>query len=195
MKNNELRFEKANFEDLGEIANIEGEFFSDYSKVFSKEFLEKWYLYNSDMFYVVKDCNNKVFAFTILTPITNDLYNKILLGMENDMYDFSYSDVLKTMDSDYYYVSDMCVSKKNAGKNYFKAVAFLVGGAIKILSEKATYVTTTAITDEGLKLCKHIGFREVSYFNDDNYYICELLITDERKKRFSKLTKLVKEKK
>ena len=41
MVNKVYRFEEAQEKDIEDIADIEGEFFKDYSKAFDKEFLEK----------------------------------------------------------------------------------------------------------------------------------------------------------
>ena len=189
---NTINFGIANNEDIDSMVNIEKEFFSDYSRAFDKDFMEKWYKYNPNMFYVVKDSNGKVLGFTILTPVTEELYNKLLLGEVSDMFDFNEEDVLKDLNSDYFYFSDICVSKEN--KNYIKTVGMLLGGMIKILSENATYVTTSPITKEGLRMCEHIGFKKVSeeIFEGKSYPIYELIITKEKKDKFSRISRLIK---
>ena len=59
------------------------------------------YKYNNHIFYVVKNKEDQVLAFTIMTPITEKLYNKMLTGEINDMYDFPFEDVLQEKKSDY----------------------------------------------------------------------------------------------
>jgi len=194
MVNKIYRFERAEKEDIKDIAEIEAEFFGDYSKAFNYPFLEKWYNYNKDMFYVVKNNENKVLAFTIMTPITEKLYNRMLTGEINDMYDFDEQDVLKEKQSEFYYVSDICASKKRNEKGYFSVVSYLMAGLVDFLSQYSHYILTSPVTKEGTAVCKNLGFREVAVSNFDgkSYSICELIADDKTKTALSKFSRILK---
>ena len=190
------KFVQAESNDINDIAEIESEFFGDYSKAFDKEFLEKWYKYNKEMFYVVKNNDNKVLAFTIMTPINEKLYNKMLTGEINDMYDFSCEDVLKEKESEYYYVADICASKKRNDSGYFSVVTYLMAGIVEYLTKYSHYILTSPVTKEGRAVCNNLGFKDVavSTFDGKSYSICELIASDEVKEKLSKYTKILKRK-
>ena len=189
-------FVQASYDDLVGMAEIEKEFFGNYSKAFDLEFLRRWYKYNSSMFYVVKDEKGDVLAFTIMTPITKNAYDRMLCGTMNDMYDFLKIDVLRGQKSDYYYVSDICVSKEKNANSYFRVVSFLMAGLIKYLSENAYYILVSPVTKDGTALCEHIGFKKVasSFFDGNEYPICELIATEEYKNKYKRFTKILDKK-
>ncbi len=175
MNDKQIRFCPAQKEDIPGMVEIEQEFFGDYEKSFDNAFFTQWYAHNPDMFFVIKDAENAVLGFVILTPITEQLHNKLIRGEVFDFFDFAETEVLKTMTSDYYYVSDICITKRKQ-INYLKAVTNVVGGMMAILAEKAKHVTACPVTSAGAKLCRTIGMKKVAEANSDGkkYTICAL---------------------
>ena len=194
MVKKEFRFEQAKKEDLKAMAEIEAEFFGDYSKAFDYDFLVKWFNYNKEMFYVVKNQENEVLAFTIMTPINEKLYKKMLTGEINDMYDFTEEDVLKEKKSMHYYVADICASKKRNEKGYFSVVTYLMAGVIDFLSNYSYYVLASPVTNEGKAVCNNLGFKDVasSTFDGKTYSICELIANKETTTKLSKFSKVLR---
>jgi hypothetical protein len=188
MNDKQIRFCLAKREDIPAMVEIEQEFFGDYEKAFDEVFFTEWFMHNPDMFYVIKDGEKTILGFVILTPVTEKLYNQLLSGEVFDFFDFPSSEVTKTMDSDYYYVSDICITKRQE-INYLKAVTNIVGGMMKVLSEKAKYITTCPVTPSGAKLCKTIGMRKVAEVdsNGKKYTICALESSPEKIARFQRL--------
>lgn len=109
-----------------------------------------------------------------------------------DFFDFHDEDVLASMNSDYFYVSDICITHK-VKLNNLAATINIIGGMIEILSEKAKYVTACPVTKEGAGLCRTIGMKKVavSEHHGQAYTICELIVTPENINRFRRLTERV----
>lgn len=191
----DYNFKNATWSDLKEISKIEQEFFGGYSKAFNEEFIKSWYKHNPNMFFVVKNGQDKVVAFSILTPISEKLYDKLVKGEVGDLYDFNKSEVPRTMDSNYYYISDICITKE-ATKSRNVIFALLFGGSINFLLDKANYIMTLPVTKEGARLCKKLGFVEVSESLCDNkkYPICELQTNNENIKKFTRFAKVLHKK-
>ncbi len=189
MSNTEIRFCQATRDDIPGMVKIEEEFFSDYEKAFDQPFFDQWFAHNADMFYVIKNIENDVLGFVVLTPITEKLHNRLIEGEIFDFFDFPKTEVIKTMDSDYYYVSDICITKSKAGK-YMKAVINIAGGMIGILAEKAKYVTACPVTAAGARLCRTFGMKKVAEAesNGEKYTVCLLKVTPDAIARFRRFT-------
>ena len=190
MKNENLVFTKATKDDLKDIGAIELEFFKDYEKSFTSEFLEKWFGYNPDMFYVVKKAGLDTVGFIILTPVSEQLHNRIVAGEVFDFFDFPEADVLNSMQSDYFYVADICLSGEKK-YSYLNAVIVLIGNMFRILADSARFITTCPVTEEGLKICHTLGMRKTAEAIDSEsrYPIYLLEVTEDKINRFSKLMK------
>lgn len=188
MSNTNIRFCRATREDIPGMVRIEEEFFSDYEKAFDQKFFDQWFEHNADMFFVIKNVEEDVLGFVVLTPITEALHNRLIKGEVFDFFDFSKSEVIKTMDSDYYYISDICISRSRAG-NYMKAFINIAGGMIGILAEKAKYVTACPVTTAGARLCRTVGMKKVaeSESNGARYSVCLLKVTPEIIGRFQRI--------
>ena len=190
MSSTDIRFCRATREDIPGMVKIEEEFFSNYEKAFDQKFFDQWFEHNANMFFVIKNVEEDVLGFVVLTPITETLHNRLIKGEVFDFFDFSKSEVIRTMDSDYYYVSDICVSRSRAG-NYMKAVINIAGGMIGILAEKAKYVTACPVTTAGARLCRTVGMKKVaeSESNGVRYSVCLLEMTPEIISRFQRIEK------
>ncbi len=175
-------FEKAKAKDIKGMAEIEKQFFESYEKAFDEESLTKWFLHNPDMFYVVKNELDELLAFAIMAPVTQGLYEKLRAGQESDMYDFKEEDVIKTFESDYFYLADICIRNQENLSNYFKVATVLIGELIKLMYLNAKYIMTTPVTEKGLRISKTIGFVPVAYdeVNGKKYPICEIVVTEEK---------------
>ena len=183
-----MKFSQCSWNDLTDIAQIEQEFFSQYEKAFDISFLEKWFLHNPEMFYIIKSDEGKTTAFTILTPISKVLYERLCAGEIFDFFDFSPSDVMTEMESEYYYIADICISQ-SVKHQHIRTVINLIGGIADILCMYAKYVLACPVTREGARICKSIGMNQiaVSVYNGLEYHICKTEITDEVKTRFLKI--------
>ena len=192
MSSGRIAFTQAKSEDLQAMAAIEQEFFGGYEKSFDVAFLKKWFFHNPDMFFVIRDEANTVLGFVILTPVTEKLYARLIAGDIFDFFDFHEDDVLASMNSNYYYVSDICITRKAQLSN-LAATINIIGGMIEILSEKAKYVTACPVTKAGAGLCRTIGMKKaaVSEHHGQDYTIYELIVTPEMVERFRRLTRRV----
>lgn len=168
-RDNSYIFGLANESDIGQIAKMEEKYFKGYERLFTYDFLKKWYVHNKNMYYTVKK-NDKVLAFAIFVPITLELHNRLLEGEVSDLFDFEKSEVCCTNHSDYYYLADICVDDVSAGA---KAVGILIKELFRAMQDKVKYVTTSPITKLGLKMTEHIGFKKVAQesYNGKNYDI------------------------
>ena len=186
---NSYKFRQAEERDLQKMADIEEEYFGGYSRAYDFLFMQKWYLYNRDMFYVVSEEAGTILAFLILTPITENLHKQLLQGKVSDMFDFPLDDVLEQFESEFYYVADICVSKRNEGVRYLTVAVALIRGLIELLNKNAKYVTTSPITKDGVRLCEKIGFEVVSeeIYEDKSYPICLLECNEEARKKFERI--------
>lgn len=192
MSEKRIVFCQANQSDIAGMAAIEGEFFGDYEKIYNEDFLRKWFAHNPDMFFVIKNTDDAVLGFVVLTPVTKKLHEQLLRGEIFDFFDFGEEDVCRSMNSDYYYVSDICVTKSKE-INYLAAVTNAIGGMIDILSQKAKFVTACPISKAGAKLCKAIGMKKVAEADCDGqkYTICALVVDQEIISRFQRLVKKI----
>ena len=141
------------------------------------------------MFFVVESSAEGVVGFVILTPVSELLHRKIISGELYDLYDFPLSEVPKEeMRSEYYFVSDICLSKQKA-YSYIQAVSKLLGNTLKIMWEKAKIVTACPVTQEGLKIDESIGMRKVAEaFHDGKKYPIHLIeVTQEGFSRFQRI--------
>ena len=145
-------FTIATTEDIESIVEIEKKYFEK-SVAYTSEFIRKWIDYNPNMFYVVKDRNNNIKAFTILVPITEVCFNKLSRNEINDMNQFEKSDVLQTAQSEFYYFADIATFNKDP-----LSTVSLLNGIQKYLCNYAHYVAATPITDDGLRISKIFGF-------------------------------------
>lgn len=183
-----MKFSQCGWKDLADVAQIEQEFFSQYEKAFDVSFLEKWYLHNPEMFYIIKSDQGKTIAFTILAPISKVLYERLCAGEIYDFFDFSPSDVMTDMESVYYYIADICISQ-SIKHQHIRTAMNLIGGIAGILCQYAQFVLACPITREGARMCKSIGMKQISIsaFNGLEYYICRIEVTDEDRARFKKI--------
>lgn len=172
----ETSFDLARKEDLVRIAEIEDEFFPNYERKFTLEFLEEWFDHNPNMIYVVRDVKGIVQAFSVLVPVEKGLYERLLSGEVSDFFEFRKTEVPKDLSSPYYYLADICISKNVKG--YLRIASKLMIGSAKVLYAQAERITTSPITDDGFKMCKHLGFKEVAVqtYNGEQFPIYELIV-------------------
>lgn len=145
-------FKAATFADIDGIVAIEEEFFEN-GVAYTVEFLREWMTYNPNMFFVVKDNNQTIKAFTILAPVTEECYQKLCTNEVTDMISFKKEDVLNSIQSEYYYFADIASAKKDP-----IASISLLQGIQMHLSENAHYIAATPITDDGVRISKYFGF-------------------------------------
>ena len=161
MNINDLTCSVAEDYDIDGIMAIEENFFKEKEISYKREDIIKWMNFNRNMFYVVRDTNNQVVAFTILVPITEDCYCKFKQGKNNDLDKLQLGDIVPYMESDYYYFADVaCLNKDaNASMIIFRTV-------LPFLIENTKYIVTTPVTKEGQikasKLCAKNTFGESS---------------------------------
>ena len=135
-------FDLAKEEDIKGIMELELKYFD--TLAYKEEDIRKWMKHNNEMFYVVKDNENKVIAFTIIAPITENCYNKFKCGIFTDMNEFELNDITDTMESDYYYFADVVSDKKNA-----LAAMIIFKHILPILWEKPKYIVATPVSNSG----------------------------------------------
>ena len=145
-------FKAATIEDIAKMVAIEEEFFEN-GIAYTADFISTWMQYNPNMFYVVKDSDGTVKAFTILVPITEACYEKLKRNEITDMISFKEEDVLNSIQSEYYYFADIASSKKDPLASFS-----LLKGIQKFLGDNAHYIATTPITDDGVRISIRFGF-------------------------------------
>lgn len=145
-------FTVATIDDIKGIVDIEAKYFEN-GIAYTSEFIKKWLAYNPNMFYVVKDKNDNIKAFTILVPITENCFNKLKENEINDMNQFDEGDVLQTVQSEFYYFADIATFNKDP-----LSTVSLLNGIQKHLCANAHYVAATPITNDGLRISKIFGF-------------------------------------
>ena len=177
-----LKFEKAKETDIPELVAIEKEFFDGYSRIFDEVNMTKWFYHNPDMFYVVKDNNDEIKAFTIITPVTDELYTKLRNGEVTDLFDFKGEEVPTDFNSDFYYIADACVKGKSSNLGFIKIAGTLLINIAKILKENAKLVITSPITDASKNLCSHLNFKLISseMFEGKECGVYELECSDQK---------------
>lgn len=176
-------------DDINGILEIEKEHFANYVRVLDRKMIIKWLEYNPDMFFVLKNECNTVVAFMILVPVSRKLYEKLQNGQVSDIYNFEKRQVEKKFRSDYFFVEEVCISKKIQTASYIKTFRLLINCFFTaLLHGRAKYVTTSPLTKEGVRLCGKLGFSFVSEneYLGETYPIYELIITSELYARFAK---------
>lgn len=173
----EYQFRQAIKEDIPKMIEIENQFFGK-DIAFREDFLEEWLQYNPKMFYVVTNKENKVLAFTILVPVSKNLYQDLKTGKVRDMIGFTKQDVSKDLQSEYYYVADIATDNQNV-----KVSLILLKGLMEFLGDNAHWVLTTPVTKEGFSICKTFGFKALEDENTLGKNL-ELEVTDSLTMRF-----------
>jgi len=162
--NRKTIYELAKYSDLDRMAYIEQACFPNYEKYYTIENFKEWYLLNPNMFHVIKDAQEQVIAFIIVTPINEALKENLESGLLSDLIDFPKEDILLGEDLGYYYVADICVDPKISGLHKLILGGKLMGAIFNILSEKnAQYVYSSPISSEGQKALENFGFEVVAY--------------------------------
>ena len=151
INNQELYFGLAKEVDIPQIMALEEKFFSS-GVAYLEDDVRKWMTYNPNMFYVVKDDLGCIRAFTIMAPITKECYMKFRNGIVTDMNEFELSDLLVSLQSDYYYFADVVSDKKDA-----IAAMILFNNILPIIWNNTHYVVTTPITDAGRNKARKLG--------------------------------------
>lgn len=141
---NNLEFSVADYYDVDGIMAIEEKYFSSNGIAYTKEDIIKWMAYNPEMVYVVRDEEKQVKGFTIIVPLTKIGYDKYRNGLVKDLDKLELSDIVSSMESEYYYFADVACDNKNK-----VASMVLFNNILPILLEKAKYIVTTPVTKEG----------------------------------------------
>lgn len=175
--------------DLVKMADIEEEFFGGYSRVFNEPFLKKWYQHNPTMFSVIKDHDGTVLGFFIVCPMTHNAYSRMIAGEVSDLHDLSTEDILTDFSSEYFYIADLCVSKRNKGLSYFRVATALMKEFTILLNSYAKYVVTSPITPEGTRITQKLGGIEIATqeFEGNKYAIYQLEWTDDMRRKYEKM--------
>jgi len=173
----EISFSNAKEEELSSILQIEWSDFPGYGHIFSVKSIKYWYNHNPRMFWVVKDSRNWVLGYATLVPVTKKLFNEISQGKYSSLNEFPVDEVLKTTNSNYYHIEVLATVPSRTGS---RAGRYLIKNVCKKLINKK-FITTSPITDIGLRLCKFFDFEYVSQetINSNIYPIYRLKINKE----------------
>lgn len=154
----EITFSLANEFELSSILQIEWSDFPRYGHVFSVQSLQNWFNHNPKMFWVVKDSRNWVLGYASLVPITKKLFNDICQGKYSSLNEFPENQVLKSTRSDYYHIEVIAMVPSRTSS---RAGRYLINSVSNLLIDRK-YITTSPITDIGLRLCKFFDFEFVA---------------------------------
>lgn len=153
-----ITFTKAKEFELSSILQIEWSDFPRYGHVFSVSSLKKWFKYNPNMFWVVKDSRNWVLGYATLVPITKSLHNDICNGKYSSLVEFPDNQVLKSSFSDYYHIEVIAMVPSRTAS---RAGRFLINNVSHLLINRK-YITASPVTDIGIRLCNFFEFEFVT---------------------------------
>lgn len=160
-----ISFDHARKDELSSILLIEWSNFAGYGHIFSVESIKKWYSYNPQMFYVIRDSRNWVLGYGVLVPIKKRLFDKIISGKYSSLTEFPQSEVLQKYDSPYYHCEVVATipprTSLRSGPQLIKSLG-------SMLVKYAKFITTSPITDIGIRLCKYFNFKQVAEQKFDN---------------------------
>lgn len=174
----EISFDHARENELSSILLIEWSNFAGYGHIFSVESLKKWYSFNPKMFYVIRDSRNWVLGYGVLVPIKKSLFKSITSGKYSSLTEFPSSEVLNKDDSIYYHCEVVATVPPRTS---LRSGPFLIKSLGQELIKHARYVTTSPITDIGIRLCRYFGFKQVAEqkYNGNAYPIYLLTLDPE----------------
>jgi len=180
-----ISFSNAKEEELSSILQIEWSDFPRYGHIFSVKSIQNWYKHNPKMFWVVKDSRNWILGYATLVPLTKKLFNDICLGKFSSLNEFPEKEVYKRNKSDYYHVEVIAMVPSRTAS---RAGRYLIKSVSNLLIDKK-FVTTSPITEIGLRLCKFFEFNFVTneIIDGNNYPIYKLEI--DKDKLIGKLNK------
>jgi len=155
----ELTFDLAREEELSSILQIEWSDFPGYGHIFSVSSIRDWYTHNPGMFYVLRDKKNWVMAYACVVPITEHLQSEICQGKFSALTDFPKEEVLRNMSTSYYHIEVVASvpirSSSRVGRTLIKKVGH-------VIVRNARYITASAASEIGVRLCKYFGFQHVA---------------------------------
>jgi radical SAM protein with 4Fe4S-binding SPASM domain len=180
--NGELAFANANYSDLSKILQLEWANFLKYQHMFNSESIKKWFEYNQEMFYIVKDKSGNIFGYAIIVPMTKNLFDSILEGKYSSLIDFPIEEVRQDLNSDYFHLE---VIATRPGIRKVSIGGRLIKGVGEIIFKNTKYVTTSPMTTVGKKLAQYFGFEMISeeVYNGEVYPIAKLEISDNAMKK------------
>lgn len=173
----ELQFSQANEDELSSILQIEWGNFQGYGHLFSVESLTRLYKLNPSMFFVVRDARKWVLGYATIVPIRKRLYDKIITGRISSIAEFDGNDIIKRNRTPYYHLEVVATIPSRTAS---RAGYFLIKSVGEYLIQNAKYVTTSPITEIGVRLCKYFGFAHISneMFQNKVYPIYSLNINE-----------------
>lgn len=147
-------------QDLSQILRIEWASFPDYEFKFTPNNLTKWFEYNPKMFYVLRNSRNDVIGYACVIPLTQKGYNKIIEGNICSLSEMKEEDVLKGNRTSKFYhievIATVADVKSRAGFALIRSIADL------LIKTKAEIITTSPITEVGIKLCNYFQFQKIA---------------------------------
>lgn len=155
----ELQFSQANEDELSSILQIEWGNFQGYGHLYSVESLTRLYKLNPAMFFVVRDARKWVLGYATIAPIRKRLYDKIISGEISSIAEFPDNDIVRNNKTIYYHLEVVATIPSRTAS---RAGYFLIKSVGEYLIKNAKYVTTSPITDIGVRLCKYFGFEHIS---------------------------------
>jgi radical SAM protein with 4Fe4S-binding SPASM domain len=161
----ELQFAIANEDELSSILQIEWGNFQGYGHLFSVESLTRLYKVNPSMFFVVRDARKWVLGYATIVPIRKRLYDKIASGKISSIAEFPETDIIRKNKTDYYHLEVVATIPSRTAS---RAGYFLIKSVGEYLIKKGKHVTTSPITDIGVRLCEYFGFKHISNESYEN---------------------------
>ena len=187
----ELTCELASQSDLAGMAAIEQACFPNDERAYTLSVLQEWFSHNPNMFHVVRNSDGGVQAFIIVTPINENLKEKLEAGIVSDLIDFDKEDVLPDFETDCYFVADICVDPTLNGIRKLMMGGKLMGDVFSILKTKeAKWVYSSPISSEGKKALESFGFEIIAY--DNNHDECPIYIVTPEKIMDSRAYKMLR---
>lgn len=174
-KDGDIVFSFAKKDELSSILQLEWVNFPGYRHLFSVESIKKWYKHNPKMFYVVRDSRRWILGYATVVPISEELFKNIRHGKFSSLDSFPEKEVLRNENTHYFHIEVVATLPSMAAMGVGRFVIKSVGS---YLLKHAKHVTTSPITEIGLRLCNYFGFEYVTdeKLNGEKYpiYILEI---------------------
>lgn len=151
-----FRYEFARESDIPEIVRLESKCFPDYPYRLTVPTLTKWYAHNPKMFSVIRRDDEVVIGYSVIVPVSQDLFQRIIDEAISSLVSFPEVDVLQTEDAHCFHVEVFAIDPSAP----HGAGALLLQSVARFLKDHATYVSASPITNAGLRLCHNLHFTQ-----------------------------------
>lgn len=155
----QIEFAPAKEDELSSILQIEWSNFPGYGHIFTVESLKKWYRQTPSSFWVVRDSKRWVLGYAAIVPVSQRLSQRILRGDLSSLTQFAEDEVRTPDGTEYFHIEVLATVPSRTAS---RAGRYLINQVGAYLLTHARYVTTSPVTDIGVRLCRYFNFQRVA---------------------------------